>query len=125
MSMSQYAQQQVLAQYLGTPSGLYLALFSGDPGVDATNNELDDANYAREPIDFTAPALVSGVYSTHNAVEITFAALAASATVTHYAVMDAASGGNPLDISVLAAPLSLSTGATPRVPASAIVIKGA
>lgn len=83
------------------PSTVYLALFTDDPTDAATGTELADSNYQRQDMakgdavatGWTAPA--DGV--TQNAKLIQFPPIAdGSVTLSHYALFDAATGGNML-----------------------------
>ena len=68
---------------------LYLALFTTDPSDDASGTEVTGGSYARQAIAFDA---ASGG-SISNSSLITFSGMPA-ATVTHWAIFDASTGGN-------------------------------
>jgi hypothetical protein len=83
------------------PTTIYLALFTTDPTDAGTGEELSDSNYARQDAakggsaseGWTPPA--DGV--TQNEKLIQFPPIAdGNVTITHYAVFDAAVGGNML-----------------------------
>lgn len=69
----------------GTP---YLALYTTNPTASDTGTEVTGGSYARQAITFGSVS--GGVMS--NTVAITFSALP-TATITHYGIRSAASGG--------------------------------
>ena len=71
------------------PATLYVKLHIGNPGVNATANAA--AETTRQS--FTRDAAAAG--ATQNAAVIQWFNAAASETVTHLSLWDAASGGNP------------------------------
>jgi len=91
------------------PSTLYLALFTTDPTDAGTGTEVADSAYLRQDMakgDAVSTAFVApsdGV--TSNAKLIQFPPIAdGNVTITHYALYDAATGGNML----IHAPLTTS-----------------
>jgi len=99
------------------PASVYVALFTSDPGDNASGAEVDDDNwttYARQ--DAADGGTISSGWSaasngtSSNAKEITFPANNGSAvTITHMALFDAATGGNMLYHSALTASKTLQT----------------
>jgi hypothetical protein len=100
-SATNYAEDKLLGHALGVasftmPSALYVALFNNTSGNAAANleaniltDEISAGGYARTAVTFTAP---SGG-SSSNSATVTFPAASADwGTVTHLAVVDAASG---------------------------------
>ena len=86
-----------------TPSKVYIALFTSDPGEDGSGDEVADSNYVRQEASqgdpdgaiagWTPPA--DGV--TTNAKLIEFPPIAdGTITVTHFAIFDSVGGGNML-----------------------------
>lgn len=79
---------------------LYFGLFTTDPTDAGGGNEVSGGNYSRAQLDpsdsnWTAPDATGGL--TDNAVAITFPTPSANwGTVTHMAIFDKATGGNPL-----------------------------
>lgn len=83
----------------------HLALFINNPGPAATGTELTGGGYTREAISFGA---ISGNQIT-NDVSVQFTNLP-EAESTHYAVFDAASGGNLLVYGELDEPIVSDSG---------------
>jgi hypothetical protein len=75
------------------PVAVYLALFNGDPKAAGSEVTTTIRTAGRIAASFTAPAAGNTNTMTTDA-DADFGAAAAGATVTHVAVMDAASGGN-------------------------------
>jgi hypothetical protein len=95
---------------VASPTTVYLALFTSDPGEDGSGNETTFVNYARQSSAWTA---LDANGQTKNSNLIAFPANAnasASATITHAAIFDAASGGNMLLKGPLANAKTLAVG---------------
>jgi hypothetical protein len=104
------------------PSALYLALFTAAPSDSGGGTEVTGGSYARvnlAPLDTNWNATQGGTSGnssgsggqTANAVAITFPAPTANwGTVTHFAIMDAASGGNMLIWDALTAARTILSG---------------
>ena len=116
------------APYVGATT-LYLALFNNTSTNAATNLEagtLTDetstaggTSYARMPVTF---ATASGGSSATNAT-VTFAAAGANwGTITHVAVMDAATTGNVLFWGAVTTPKTIETGDTFQVTSGNLTI---
>jgi hypothetical protein len=111
------------------PTNTYLALFTADP-TDAANLgvELVDAGYARLALGtatgWGAPAAASGSgMQSANLNQLTFGAVqTAPVTITHFAVMDAASAGNMLYHGPLAQAKVMQVSDVLQVAAGQIVI---
>lgn len=67
----------------------HLALYTSNPGVGNTGTEVTGGSYARKPITFGA---ISGS-SISNSAALTFSGMP-TATVTHWGILDALSGGD-------------------------------
>lgn len=81
-------------QAMPTPPTVYVALFNGDPqGSSATEQSVAVRAAGRVAAAFGAPA--GGFIS--NPAKVDFGLAASNASLTHAALMDAASGGNILD----------------------------
>lgn len=98
MSMSNYLENELLDHTLTntayTPATtLYLALFTSDPGEDASGTEVTGGSYARKTVTFATAS--SGSSATNADVEFDVAT-ANWGTVTHIAVFDALTTGNML-----------------------------
>lgn len=111
MSASNYVEDNVINSTLRgaaypVPSGVYVALFTADPtDADVTANEVQASawpSYARQDAadggaissGWTAPA--DGVSSNAKTIEFPANDGAGTVAVTHFALYDAASGGNML-----------------------------
>ncbi len=77
-----------------SPSTVYLALFSGNPGEAGGGTELSGNGYARIAITFGTPS-PSGVVNNTNTLTFSASGGAWLGIVAH-AIMDAVSGGNML-----------------------------
>ena len=131
MSLSNTTENAALAMFLkGTdPSHRvgatqYLALFTADPGEAASlAAEATYTGYARVALT-KSTAWTDGGSSFTNAALIQFGACTAGTnTITHFAVVDTASGAVAMMISgALSASLNVSSGIQPQFAASALSI---
>lgn len=121
---SNYLENKVVDHTLGTasytaPTNVYTALFTSDPTDAGTGTECSYTNYARQVTTFGA---ASGG-SASNSADITFAAIVgADVTITHFAIYDAASGGNLLYHSPVDTSKTYSADDIPSFAASAITV---
>jgi hypothetical protein len=128
MTTTTYLSDQIIETYFATPTGLYIALHTGDPGTAGTANELvigTDANYVRKAVDFVKSA--DGlIYVAKNNADVVFnaAASGASYTVTHITVKSASTGGNTLAVLALVSPLPTVAGTVNSFATNDIVIRG-
>lgn len=121
-----YLENKVLDHVLGTTAyakpTVYLALCTAAPTDAGTLNEVSTTNwtnYARKTVAFNAAT--SG--SATNSAAVDFGTIAGTgATVTHWALMDAATGGNLLVRGDFGTGQTASTGNSLTVPASAITV---
>lgn len=90
----------------------YVSLHTADPGNTGAS-EVAGGSYARQLTGFGAPADDSGVRAITNAADVDFTGMPA-VTVTHFAVWDAATAGNPLYKEALAASRTTLAGDTIR-----------
>jgi hypothetical protein len=117
------------------PPALYVALYTAAPSDAGGGTEVSGGGYARvnlPPSDTNWGATqggVSGVSSgtggaTQNAVAITFATPSADwGHLTHFAIYDAATGGNPLVWGPLSTPRDVLVGdPAPRFPPGTLAI---
>jgi len=95
------------------PTAWYLGLFTSDPGEGGTGTEVSGGGYSREAVTFT----VSGNTATNSGAIEWDAATASWGTVTHIAIMDAASGGNMIASNALTTAKAIGTDDIIRVPA--------
>ena len=96
-SLANYAENALLGHIFGTaysaPASIYIALSTADPLDDASGLTEPGDTYARQTIAFLAAASRAVVQD----AEVIFPEAAASwGTITHWALFDAASGGNML-----------------------------
>lgn len=97
------------------PEGLYIALFTTEGGEDSAGTEVSGGSYARAPAapgdaNWSAPAAGNG--TTSNLVEIAFPAAPSAdwGRATHWAIFDAATGGNRLIYAPLTAAKNINAG---------------
>lgn len=96
--VSDYAELKILEHAMGKtawtkPTNVYLALFTSDPGDDASGSEVSGGSYARRVISWGAAA--AGQIA--NDAQIEFPVATASwGTVTHVGIFDASAAGNLL-----------------------------
>lgn len=88
--MSAFPSTSMIASMLGliTTGTPYLALYTSNPTAGDSGTEVSGGGYARQAITFSSPS--SG--EVHNTNSMTFTTMP-SATVTHYGVRDASTGG--------------------------------
>jgi len=100
---------------LDTLDGKYISLHTGDPSTTGAN-EVTGGSYARQ---LEALAAASGGSKTNSGAAIDFTGMP-TATVTHFGVWDASSGGNFLWGGALIASKSVTSGDTFRFPTSSL-----
>jgi hypothetical protein len=111
MSLSNYLETALLnhafrGSAYSQPAGLYLALFTSDPGEAGGGTEVSGGSYARQS--FSGSVAGDTFTATAN---IDFPAATANwGTVSHVGIFDAASGGNLLASGALAAARSIGSG---------------
>ncbi|MCA9872475.1 MAG: hypothetical protein KC441_02440 [Anaerolineales bacterium] len=124
-SLSNYAENAFLGMILGSayspPSTVYLALSTADPTEDGSGlAEPGYTGYARKAITFGAAASRRVTQS----ATVTFdQCTAGSAVVTHWALFDAASGGNMLAYGALNASKNVVAGNTPSVVSGEVYVE--
>lgn len=131
MSLSNTTENAALKMFLqGTDPSYrvgatqYLALFTADPTESGSvSNEANYTGYARVALT-KATAWTDGGSTFSNSALIQFGACTAgSNTVTHFAVVDTASGAVAMMISgALSASLNVSAGIQPQFAAAALTI---
>lgn len=125
--LTTYAANKILDHALGTaawtmPAQMYLALCTTAPTAAAAGAAVSASGtgYARQAVDFTAAAAVSGGASgaTSNAATVTFPTATASwGTVTHWELYDAVTGGNRIAYGAWTIAKTISTADVFTVPA--------
>lgn len=115
MSKSNYLESKILRHVLNVaaytaPSTLYLALYTSDPTDADTGTEISGGSpaYARKPITFGTEA--NGTVANSGSVSID----PPTATITHWGIRDAVSGGNLMYHGAFETPLNGASG-TPIV----------
>ncbi len=113
-----YLENKTLDHNLATaafaaPTAVYVALFTADPGeTGETANEISGGGYARKQATFAA---ASGG-SASNSADVTFPQATADwGTITHFAIMDASTGGNMLYYGALTASKTVTNGDTFKI----------
>ena len=130
MSLSNYLENELLDHLFGCgsknyipPSNIYLALSTADPGESgATISEPSGGGYVRVSTNnSTWGTATSGSLS--NSVSIDFPEATSSwGTITHFALYDAASGGNMLAYGALTSSQSVTVGKTVRFGTDALTV---
>ena len=105
----------------------YIALYTADPGEAGTavTNETAYTNYARVAVARSAAGFtVSGATQIANAAAVTFPACGVTgATITHFGIVETASGAGALHLSAaLSSSLAVSSGVTPSFAIGALVV---
>ena len=105
-----------------TAGSLYVALFTADPGeAGAQTNEADYTGYARVAVARSAAGWTVADNNVSNAAAVTFGECTAGTnTITHFAILTAATSGDMLFSGALTASLSVSKGITPEVAIGAL-----
>lgn len=121
-SFSDFLELEVLDQIFGAldyaePATLYIALSTADPTEDGSGlAEPAGGSYARKSVDnnkTTWTTAAAGALA--NAIAIEFVQATGDwGTITHFAIMDAASGGNMLGYGVLGTAKAIDNGDTAR-----------
>lgn len=126
-AMSDYLENAFLDHFTGTtsttmPAAVYLGLSTASMNDDDSGTELSGSGYARQAITFAAAASAS--ISNNAAVEFP-SATGSWGTVSHWAIYDAATGGNQLFHGSFATPKAIATGDILKVAASQLTITAA
>lgn len=88
-------------------TAIYIALYTSDPTINNTGTEVTGGSYSRKAITVDSDSDADGVVK--NTAAITFNSMPA-VTVTHFAVFDAATGGNPIMYDTFPIPAQMSAG---------------
>lgn len=117
---SSYIRDKILEKVLKntnftSPSSLYVALYTTDPTVDNTGTECTGGSYARQSVTFAA---ASGGSIASN-LSVTFSSLA-TATITHYGILDASTAGNLILFGALPAEINVSSGDSVTIASGSI-----
>lgn len=102
-----------------SPATIYVALYTVAPTEAGGGTEVSGGGYGRQTITFSVP--VNGQSS--NTADITFpVATVAWGTVTSFALLDAASGGNMLYFGNLSTPRNVLASDQIRFPAGQLLV---
>lgn len=123
---SDYLENKVLDHVLTAtaytqPSARYIGLFTADTGLEANtpSAEVSGGSYARQTVTFAAAS--SGSSATN--ATVTFPAATANwGTITHVAVMDAATSGNVLFWGAVTTSKTIETGDTFQITSGNLTI---
>jgi len=126
MSFSNYWENEILDHLFGkgtyTPPTIYVGLSTADPGDDGSGLAEPSGNgYARVETSAADWNTASGG-ALDNANDITFPEATGSwGTITHFALFDAATGGNMLAEGALSASKAIDAGDTAKFAAGDLV----
>ena len=87
------------SSFPAAPATVYVGLFNGDPtdaGTGGAEVTTTIRPAGRVGVTFTSPTDSGGAKQMSNSAPVDFGTAAAGATVTHFALFDAVSGGNML-----------------------------
>lgn len=129
---SNYLEDKVInwalkATTMGTaPANIYVGLFNGDPldtGAGGTEVTTTIRVAGRVAAAFGAITTAAGANSITNSADIDFGSAAAGATMSHFAIFDAASAGNMLYSAALTGgSQSVSTGTAVKFTAGTLTV---
>lgn len=100
-------------------SALYVALYTSDPTINNTGTEVVGGSYARKALAVDNDSDADGVV--RNTSTINWTNMPA-VTVTHFAIFDAASGGNPIMYDSLPIPAQFTAGDPFQIDANSLIL---
>ena len=101
-----------------SPTTVFVALYTSDPGDDNSGTECSGTSYARQSAAFSRTA---GVGS--NTSDIEFPTSGGSwGTISHIGILDAVSSGNLLYHAALSSSKAITTGDIFRIPAADLTV---
>ncbi|WP_458093753.1 phage tail fiber protein [Roseomonas sp. WA12] len=106
----------ICARAPGLPSTVYAALGTGGTAATGLGGEPVGGGYARQRVTFT------GTGAQRNAEALRFVFSGSVGTLTHVGLYDASSGGNPLLVSPLNAPVAMTGAGTVTLAAETLVV---
>lgn len=119
-AFSDYLEQEIINTFLRT-GNVYVALFTADPtDADATANEADYTNYARQQVVFAAPA--NGVTNNNAQIDFPSNGDGVATTITHVGIYDNLTVGNLLFHSPLTSSKTLQSGDVLSFAANALQV---
>ena len=121
---SDYTENKVLDLLRGTawtpPAGLYIGLYSAAPTDAGGGTEVTTTIRVAGRVAATFPAASGGTMS--NSALVDFGTAAGAATVTHFGIFDAASGGNLLAWNAVTTPLAIGAGVQVSFPIGTLTV---
>ncbi len=127
-AMTNYYETTMLNTMRGqaavAPPAVYVALFLSDPTETGTaGTEVSYTGYQRQALALSSPTTTGTTVQVSNTTEIVFPTpTGAAGTVTHAAIMDAATGGNVLVYKQLTNQIVLTAETSPRFAAGEIAL---
>ncbi len=124
MSLSNFLELKLLDHVLRnvsytSPSTVYMALYTSDPGEANTGTEVSGTAYARTALTVGA---ASGGQSQNSAAVVFPTAGGSWGTITHFAVFDASTAGNMLIYGALTSSIVISSGTRPTFDIGTLTI---
>lgn len=118
MAFTSYTDNKLIDHLLGSatytkPSGLYVALYVGDPASGGTEVSTSGSAYSRQSAAFT----ITGGAATNTSQLQWSAATSSWGTITHVAIFDASTSGNRLVDAALSTSKTITTGDVLQIPA--------
>lgn len=98
-------------------TGVFIALYTSDPTINNTGTEVSGGSYARKAITLGAEA--DGTVANSNA--LSWAGMP-TCTVTHFAIFDALTGGNPIMYDSLPVPAQFVSGDPYSIAAGNLIL---
>ena len=100
-------------------TALYVALYTSDPTINNTGAEVTGGSYARKSLTVDSDSDADGVV--RNTTALSWTNMPA-VTVTHFAVLDALTAGNPIMYDSLPIPAQFSAGDSYQIDANALIL---
>lgn len=116
IAKSHYAEALVLNALLRgipftPPVAVYAALFTAAPGEAGGGTEVSGTGYARQAVTFGAPTTGTTGSTCTNTADVDYSTAGSSwGTITHFAIYDAATGGNEVYYDALTTPITVNNG---------------
>lgn len=118
--LSTYLSNAIFAEYFQSTDAVYVGLHSADPTDAGTSSEVTTTIRAAGRVEVTFGAAVSKVITSN--ADADFGAADGGATVTHFSLWDAPSGGNCLGTDNLAAPRTVVAADPVLFPSGALSV---
>lgn len=118
---SNFWETQMLNLMFLTYDPVHVALFTTDPGEDASGTEVTGGSYARKSVAASVFVVLTGSAANNANIEFT-EATANWGTISHAAIFTSASGGDMLYYSPLEASIAINTAEVFRINSGSLVI---